>query len=289
MVYECVPNFSVSQNRELIDSLEDTVHNAGLPVLNVHSDPYYNRTVFTFLGTPDKVAKASFNMIACASARIDMKQHVGEHPRLGATDVCPWIALDDDWESQCVADLRNLARRVAEELNLCVYLYGKAALRHERRRLTDIRRGEFEAWYQGIGVDPRWQPDLGSVLPRSCGPVVLGVRPILIAINYVLDSNDLKVARRIAKRIRHPDCVQARGFRIGDTVHVSCNLLDYRVRKPRWVFDQVQDLARLEGTEVSATDLVGMLPAAALDEGDVEAMRIQSFSEQRLLDFWYRM
>ncbi len=286
MVYECIPNFSEGRNQELIAGLVDVIGAAGVPVRNIHADADYNRTVLTFLGSPDRIAEASFNTIALAADRIDMTRHSGEHPRLGATDVCPWVALDPNQEEQCIADLRALAVRVAHELDLCVYLYGKAALRPDRRRLADIRRGEFEAWYHGLGVDARWHPDLGSKVPRACGPVVLGVRSLMIAINYVLDSQDLGTAKAIARRIRQPDIVQARGFRIHENVHVSCNLLAYRVRNPRKVFDQVRHWARRSGTDVLLTEIVGLLPGDALAEGDVEAMRVTPFHERMLLDFW---
>ncbi len=285
-VYECIPNFSTGRDPQLITCLMEAVQQAGVPVLNVHSDPDYNRTVLTFMGVPDRVADASFRAIACAADRIDMTRHVGAHPRLGATDVCPWVALDAEQEAQCVTALRKLAARVADELDLCVYLYGKAALRPERRRLSDIRRGEFEVWYRDVVTDPRWCPDLGPRTPRVCGPVVLGVRPLLIAINYVLDAPDLATARHIARQVRRPDLVQARGFRIGDDVHVSCNLLDYHTVNPRQVFDRVQQLARRAGTEVRVTEIVGMVPSAALDLDDVRTMRVRSFSEHMVLDHW---
>ncbi len=286
MVYECIPNFSEGRDQQFIAGLADKIRAAGVPVLNIHADQDYNRTVMTFLGPPARIAEASFKAIAHAADRIDMTRHTGAHPRLGATDVCPWVALHRDQEAQCIADLQDLAVRVADELDLCVYLYGKAALRPARRRLSDIRRGEFEAWYHGLGMDPRWHPDMGSTVPRRCGPVVLGVRAILIAINFVLDSGDLYTARHIARRIRQLDVVQARGFRIQENVHVSCNLLDYHAMKPRRVFDQVQHLARLAGTDVQATEIVGLVPGDALAPGDVEAMRVAPFDERMLLDFW---
>lgn len=289
-MYECVPNFSEGTEARIITALVSAVETAGVAVCNRHSDPAYNRTVLTFLDTPQRVSQAAFNAIAAAAQHIDMRRHRGAHPRLGATDVCPLVALPGTAESQCIRDLHRLAQRVADELDLCVYVYGKAALRPERRLLSDIRRGEFEAWHSGIGRHPRWEPDWGRAVPRACGPVVLGVRPVLIAINFVLDTDALPVARHIARCIRSRAgglaAVQARGFAIQDRVHVSCNLLDYRVTGPRRVFCAIETLARKAGTAIRETEIVGLIPRAALADEDRERMKIRMLEETVFLDYW---
>ena len=290
VVYECVPNFSVGPRSPALALLQAAIREAGASVLDVHADPVYHRTVMTFMDNPPRVTQAAFNAIAVAARTVDMTRHRGAHPRLGATDVCPFIALQGTAEERCVADVRQLARRVARQLDLCVYLYGQAALRPPRRVLSDLRRGEFERWYAEIGRDPRWQPDFGPARPRKCGPVVLGVRPVLIAVNFVLDADALALARSLARRIRSRGgglpAVQARGFRIGDRAHVSCNLLDYRRTRPVQVFQAVQALARPAGVAVQATEIVGLMPRAAASASDLKAMKVAAWSEKRWIEYW---
>ena len=287
--YECVPNFSEGRNAQTVTALTAAVEAAGLAVLDRHVDPEYNRTVLTFAGPPPTLSEATFRLIEAATAAIDMTRHAGAHPRLGAVDVCPFIALDPDREEQCIRDVRTLAQRVAAELDLCVYLYGKAALTPARHRLVNIRRGEFEAWIGEVGHHSRWAPDFGVGKPKACGPVTLGVRDLMIAINYVLDSDDVGLARRIARRIRHPQgrsAIQARGFRIGNRAHVSCNLMDYRTASPIQVFRRIEELAQPLGAQVRETEIVGLVPRAAMSAEEAATMRVRSFHPGIFLDGW---
>ena len=284
---ECVPNFSAGRDRATVDMLCDTVAAAGVALLDIHVDADYNRCVLTFADTFERLAVAALGLVDAAARCIDMTKHAGAHPRLGAADVFPFVPLHDDDVQACIGDVRMLAQRIGEELGICVYLYGESALRPDRRRLANVRRGEFEAWHAGIGKDPRWEPDFGPARPSRGGPVVLGTRPVLIAINFVLAEPELALAHRIARAVRGRSGlagVQARGFAIGSQVHVSCNILDWRQTRPRRLFDRIDDLAAQAGNGVSFTEVVGLIPVKALAAGDVEAMRIVDWSDRSILE-----
>ncbi len=284
---ECVPNFSAGRDLAIVDLLCDTVSAAGVALLDIHVDAHYNRCVLTFADTFERLATAALGLVEAAARIIDMTKHSGAHPRLGAADVFPFVPLHDDDVQACIGDVRMLAQRMGEELGICVYLYGQSALRPDRCRLANVRRGEFEAWHAGIGKDPRWEPDFGPSRPSRGGPVVLGTRSVLIAINFVLAEPDEALARRIARAVRGGSGlpgIQARGFSIGSQVHVSCNILEWRQTRPRRLFDRINHLAVQAGNYVSFTEVVGLIPGAALAEGDVEAMRIVDWSDRSVLE-----
>ena len=289
-IYECVPNFSCSQADSVFPMLRQTAEAAGVQVLDVHSDHSYNRTVLTFLGSPAQTGHACLHLIDVAAQCIDMSVHRGVHPRLGATDVFPFVPMPGASESQCIEDVRMLAQTVARELNLCVYLYGAAALRPERRALASIRRGQFEGWFREIGHEPARDPDFGPATARCCGPVVLGVRKILIAINFILRDADMDLARSISRTIRSSGrglpALQARGFLIGGHAHVSCNILDYRITSPRKVFERIRLLCCEAGTAVQATEIVGMIPQAAMSATDRVEMQVQDWRDSQYLERW---
>lgn len=290
IIYECVPNFSCAAGHETFPLLAEAAGSADVQLLNVQSDPWYNRTVLTFLGSPAQARAACFALVRAATAGIDMHAHRGAHPRLGAVDVFPFVPLRGASVSQCVDDVRAMAADLAEDLDLCVYLYGKAALRPERRRLADIRRGEFERWFQEIGRNRDRAPDFGRPLPRSCGPVVLGVRDILIAINFKICGADMALARKVARSVRSVNgglpALQARAFLIGESPHVSCNILDYRRTLPRSAFEEILRRLRVGGADIEETELVGLIPRAALSREDIAAMRFASWEDSSYLDHW---
>ncbi len=284
-LYECVPNFSCVQEDRVFLRLRQAAEAAGVQVLDVHSDRGYNRTVLTFLGSPVQTSHACLHLIDIAVQGIDMSAHRGAHPRLGAADVVPFVPMPGASAAQCIADVRTLAQTVAQELDLCVYLYGQAALHPARRQLAQIRRGQFEGWLREIGHEPARAPDFGPAKARNCGPVVLGVRPILIAINFVLCDADMALARSIARTLRSTD-LQARGFLIDGHAHVSCNILDYRTTRPRSVFDRIRRLCRAAGSAVQETEIVGLIPQAALSAADRAAMRVKDWQDAKYLDLW---
>ena len=223
-------------------------------------DAHYNRCVLTFADKFEKLAAAALGLVETATSNIDMTKHSGAHPRLGAVDVFPFVPLHHDDIQACIEDVRMLAQRIGEELGICVYLYGQTALRPDRHRLSNIRRGEFEAWHAGIGKDPPLGTRLWPVPPEPWRTLWCWVRrPVLIAINFVLAEPDTALARRIARAVRGRSglpAIQARGFSIGSRVHVSCNILDWRQTGPRRLFDRIEDLAVQAGNGVFHTEVV---------------------------------
>jgi glutamate formiminotransferase / 5-formyltetrahydrofolate cyclo-ligase len=268
---ECVPNFSEGRRPELVQALVEAVESTdGVQLLDHSSDVDHNRSVLTFAGEAGPVAEAAARAVALAVERIDMTQHTGQHPRLGAVDVVPFVPIGDTSIDECIELARAFGRRIAEEHGLPVYLYAQAALRPERARLADIRRPQFEGLAQLIG-QPDHQPDFGP--PRvhpTAGATVVGARPFLIAYNINLDSDDVELAKRIARRVRESSGglprVQALGLYLDDLrcAQVSMNLLDHNVT-PLWlVWQTVGELAAAEGVEVRESELIGLCPLAAL-------------------------
>jgi glutamate formiminotransferase len=268
---ECVPNFSEGNRVEVMDAIQSAADAVdGARVLDRHADAVHNRMVLTIAGTPGPVAEAAFRAAARAAELIDLDRHRGVHPRIGATDVVPFVPLGATDMQVCVDMAVRVGRRLAAELDLPVYLYAEAARTPERRRLPDIRKGEYEGLKQQIGVDPLLAPDFGPARLGPAGATAVGARRPLIAYNVTLATEDLSVARAIARSIRESSgglpAVQARGFRTAapDVVQVSMNLLDTR-RTSMWlVFERIREEAAQRGVRVLQSELVGLAPAEAL-------------------------
>lgn len=268
---ECVPNFSEGQRPEVMDAIQDAAASArGAVVLDRHADATHNRMVLTIGGPPGPVAEAAFRAVRSAAQLIDLDQHRGVHPRIGAADVVPFVPLGSTPMDLCVDLARRVGRRIAVELDLPVYLYGEAAAQPARRRLPDLRRGEYEHLRSHIASDPSLAPEFGPSRIGPAGAVAVGARPPLIAYNITLATPNLEIARAIARAIRESSgglpTVQARGFLTADpnVVQVSMNLLDYRRTPLHVVFERVRAEAAEHGVEVRESELVGMLPAEAL-------------------------
>src|SRR2546429_2190754 len=201
---ECVPNFSEGRNAATIEALRAALTSVpGVRLLDVQGDASHNRSVFTFVAPPEAALEAALRAMRVATERIDLTKHTGEHPRMGATDVVPFIPLRDVTMDQCVALAHRLGERAAAELRIPIYLYAKAATRPERERLPDIRKGEFEGLRERIGTDPAAEPDFGPTrIHPTAGATAIGARPFLVAYNIYLDTTDVGVAKEIAKRIR---------------------------------------------------------------------------------------
>ena len=200
---ECVPNFSEGRNTDVIRDIVSNVARHGCRLLDVESDPSHNRSVVTFIGTPENVAAAAFTCARRASELINMEHHKGEHPRIGATDVIPFVPVQGVTMDECVAIARDVGRRIAEELGIPVYLYANAALRPDRVRLPDIRQGQYEGLKVSIETDPDRAPDFGPPkMHPTAGATAVGARPPLIAYNVNLDTGDIVKARTIAKALR---------------------------------------------------------------------------------------
>src|SRR6266511_4863013 len=201
---ECVPNFSEGRNAATIDALRTALTSVpGVRLLDVQADAAHNRSVFTFVAPPDASVEAALAAMRVATERIDLSRHTGEHPRMGATDVVPFVPVRDATMDDCVALARRLAERAAAELQIPIYLYAKAAARVERERLPDIRKGEFEGLRDRIGKDPAADPDFGPKrIHATAGCTAIGARPFLVAFNIYLDTQEIEVAKEIAKQIR---------------------------------------------------------------------------------------
>ena len=267
---ECVPNFSEGRNPETLDALRAAVTSVpGVKLLDVQADASHHRSVFTFVAPPEVAVEAAFRAMRVAVERIDLTTHRGEHPRMGATDVVPFVPVRDATLEDCVGLARRLAERAAAELEIPVYLYARAATRPERERLPDIRKGEFEGLRERIGRDAAAAPDYGP--PRihpTAGATAIGARPPLVAYNIYLDSSDVAIAREIAKRIRTSSgglpAVQASGFAVNAQAQVSMNLLDIDTTPPARVFAAVEAAARERGVGILRSEVVGLIPERAI-------------------------
>jgi glutamate formiminotransferase / 5-formyltetrahydrofolate cyclo-ligase len=270
---ECVPNFSEGRRPEVLDELAQAIAvSPQVRLLDRSSDRDHNRSVLTFAGPPADVAQAMEKAVEVAIARIDMSTHEGEHPRIGAVDVIPFVPLGDMTMEQTVDLARDFGRRIAERFELPVYLYARAAQRPEREVLADIRRPQYEGLKELIGR-PEHAPDFGpGRVHPTAGATVVGARPFLIAYNINLETRDVELARRIARRVRERSGgllrVQALGLYMADLecAQVSMNLLDHEVT-PLWlVWETVVSLAEAEGVEARESELIGLCPLAALTE-----------------------
>lgn len=268
---ECVPNFSEGRRTDVIDALADAVASTpGVLLLDRTSDRDHNRSVLTFAGHGDAVAAAAEAATAIAVERIDLRRHEGQHPRIGAVDVVPFVPLEGTTMAECVALAREFGARIAGRFDLPVYLYAEAATRPDRRVLSDIRRPQFEGLEALIGT-PAYEPDYGPAHRHaSAGATVVGARPFLIAYNINLDTDDLALAKHIASTIRERNGGLARVQALGlfledmDAVQVSMNLLDYTVT-PIWrVWEEVEKLAAEAGVDPLESELIGLAPLAAL-------------------------
>jgi len=285
---ECVPNFSEGRNAATIDALRTAL--ASVPtvrLLDVQADASHNRSVFTFVAPPDASVEAALRAMRVATERIDLTQHTGEHPRMGATDVVPFVPVRDVTMDQCVSLARRLGERAAAELRIPIYLYARAAVRPERERLPDIRKGEFEGLRERIGADPAVDPDFG---PRrihpTAGATAVGARPFLVAFNIYLDTPDVAIAKEIAKRIRTSSgglpAVQASGFEVGGQAQVSMNLLDIDTTPPAVVYGAVESEARGRGVAIVKSEVVGLVPERAILGAGAAALRLPDAADHLL-------
>jgi len=262
---ECVPNFSEGRDGAILGALHAAIVAVpGVKLLDVQSDASHNRSVFTFVAPPAAALESAFAAMRVATERIDLTKHTGEHPRMGATDVVPFVPVAGITMDECVALARQLGERVGKELAIPVFLYAKAAARAERERLPDIRKGEFEGLRDRV-LDPDFGPP--RVHPTA-GATAIGARPFLVAYNIYLATPDVQIAKDIAKKIRTSSgglpAVQASGFEVGGRAQVSMNLLDIDVTPPWVVFQAVQAAAKERGVLVKQSEIVGLVPERAI-------------------------
>lgn len=289
---ECVPNFSEGKRQEVVARILQQIQAVpGAWLLDHETDPNHNRAVVTFVATPEAAVEAAFQAISQAMQMIDLNHHKGEHPRMGATDVCPFIPLQNMSMEECVELAKKLGKRVGEELQIPVYLYESAATRPERKNLADVRNGEFEKLKEWIGTDPNKTPDFGpNHIHPTAGAIAIGARFWLVAYNVNLATTDIKLAKKIAKSIREKDggfpCVKALGFELSDRkmVQVSMNLTDYRKTSMKVVFDAIQKLANEAGVQVAESEIVGMLPSEPMENVVRETLKLTNFKANQIIE-----
>lgn len=291
-IVECVPNFSEGRRPEVIDAIVAAIASVqGIVLLDREMNADHNRAVITFLGEPDACYEAAFRGIKRAMELIDLTQHRGEHPRIGATDVCPFVPIANVTNEECIELAKKLARRVAEELRIPTYLYELAATRPERTDLAVIRKGEFEGLRDAIRTDPSRAPDFGpNELHPTAGATVVGVRFPLIAYNINLNTSDIEIARKIAKAIRFRDggfrYAKALGFEIREKncVQVSINMTNYTATPLYRVFEAVKREAERYGVTVRESEIVGLTPQQALVDAATWYLQLDSFSNDQILE-----
>lgn len=286
---ECIPNFSEGRRQEVIDAIVASITAiVGVTVLDTHADADHNRTVVTFAGEADAVAEAAFQAVRTAARLIDMNEHRGAHPRVGATDVLPFVPLRGATIDQCVALARAVGKRVGEELEIPVYLYEAAASRPDRVALPDVRRGEYEGLRDAITSDPQRAPDFGPARLGSAGATIVGARPPLIAYNVYLNSADVGLARRIAKAVRGSSGglrgVRALGLLVNDRAQVSMNLTDYRTTAIHRAVEMVAREAAAFGATIVESELVGLIPEDALLDAARFYLRLHTMHDEQLLE-----
>jgi glutamate formiminotransferase len=267
-IVECIPNISEGRRQDVLDAIVNAVVGVdGVRLLHRTSDHDHHRTVLTFAGAPEAVLEAAFAMIETASHLIDLEQHTGTHPRLGAVDVVPFVPIVGVTMADCVALAHALGRRVGEVLGLPVYLYEAAAQRPERRNLADVRRGEYEGLKRDIHT-PERLPDYGKPVVGKAGAVIIGARPPLIAFNAFLNTSDVRIAKAIARAIRASSGglvgVKALGMSVDGQAQVSMNLVDY-TRTPLYrALELLKREAAHFGASIARCELIGLIPQDAL-------------------------
>ncbi len=287
IIIESVPNFSEGRRPEIIAAIVQAIQAPGVLLLDQSSDWDHHRSVITVAGPPRAVLEGLLRAVRVASEQINLFEHDGVHPRLGATDVIPLIPIQNISLAQCAELAQTLGQRIGQELGLPVYLYEAAALRPERRNLADVRRGEFEQLQQAIHLPAR-TPDYGPAQVGKAGAVIVGARQFLIAYNVYLQSDDLLLAKRISKAIRASNggfpAIKALGLLVDGQAQVSINFTDYTQTPVHVIFDEINRLAQAAGVTVDRSELIGLLPQAALLQAAAHYLKLSDLTMQRLVE-----
>jgi glutamate formiminotransferase/formiminotetrahydrofolate cyclodeaminase len=286
---ECIPNFSEARRAEVVEKIVAAVKEVrGVHVLDRHSDLDHNRTVLTFVGPPAAVEEAAFQAIQTAAELINLDEHQGEHPRLGATDVVPFVPISGISMAECVEMARRLGERVGEELQIPVYLYEQAATRPERQNLENIRRGQYEALKEEIASNPAREPDFGPRRVGLAGATVIGARQPLIAYNVYLTTSDDSIAKKIAKTVRNSSgglrYVKGLGLLVEGQAQVSMNLTNFHGTPLPQVVEMIRREAQRYGVGVHHSELVGLIPQQALVEAARWYLQLDQFEPDQILE-----
>ena len=285
---ECIPNFSEGRNSQVLKALEQTAQGVpGVTLLDKHMDENHNRSVFTLLGNPENIGEAAFQMVKTATEKIDMRTHRGEHPRMGATDVLPFVPLTGTSMEECVDISHRVAQRVWEELGVPVILYEQSATAFHRRNLADVRRGEFEGMPEKL-LKEEWAPDFGErKIHPTAGVTAVGARMPLIAFNVNLDTDNVEIAKNIAKAIRgssggYRDC-KALGIMLHDRgiAQVSMNMVNCEGTPLYRAFEAIRFEAARYGVSIVGAELVGLTPAKALLDAAAYYLKLENYDPFR--------
>ena len=286
---ECIPNFSEARRPDVVDAILQAITAIpGVTLLDRHSDSDHNRTVVTFIGAPQAVEEAAFQGIRKAAELIDLNKHTGSHPRIGATDVVALVPIRDVSMADCVALARRLGQRVGQELKIPVYLYEEAAIRPERQNLENIRRGQYEGLKAEIKTNSERKPDYGPARLGPAGATVIGARHPLIAFNVYLDSDDVSIAKAIARNIRASSgglpCVKALGMLVEGRAQVSMNLANYRQTPIQQVMEAIRREAKKNKVKIHHSEVVGLIPQEALTDAAVACLQLEGFRMDQILE-----
>ncbi|HEX5838883.1 MAG TPA: glutamate formimidoyltransferase, partial [Anaerolineales bacterium] len=286
---ECIPNFSEARRPEVIDQIVAAIKSVeGARLLDCSSDMDHNRTVVTFAGPSFAVEEAAFRAIKTAAELIDLNNHQGEHPRIGATDVVPFVPLSDATMDECIAMARRLGERVGSELSIPVYLYEAAAARPERVNLENIRKGQYEGLKTEIESDPERAPDYGPAKLGTAGATVIGARNPLIAFNVYLTTSDVDIAKKIARAVRQSSggmrYVKGLGLLVEGRAQVSMNLTNFRETPVARVVEMIRREAQRYGVGIHHSELVGLIPQDALTDAAVWYMQLDQFDKEQILE-----
>jgi len=283
-IMECIPNISEGRRLDLVEEFANIVRAVpGVTLIDYSSDASHNRSVFTFLGDPDQVVEAAFRFAQHAVEKIDLRVHEGEHPRMGAVDVIPFVPIRDMDMAECVELSKKLGERLANELDLPVFLYEESASAPHRKNLAAIRKGQFEGMAAKV-LEDQWHPDFGgSRIHPSAGVVAVGARQPLIAFNINLDTSDVGIAKKIAKIIREKDggfrAVKALGVMLEERniAQVSINMCDYKQTPLYRVLEFVRFEAARYGVHVVGTEIIGLAPMMAFVDAADYYLQIEKF------------
>lgn len=286
---ECVPNFSEGKDQKIIQAIFEAAKTPGVKVFELESNPDHNRCLFTIIGEPEKVLTSAFAAIKKATELINMTKHHGEHPRIGATDVVPFVPVSGVTLVECVELSKKLGKKVADELKLPVYLYEASATRLGRVNLADVRKGEYEGLKEEIKTNSEKKPDFGPlVFHPTAGAIVIGARKYLIAFNVNLDTPDVEMAKAVAKRVREKDgglpAVKALGFFVDGAAQVSMNLCDFTKTNFDEAYCEVERVAKELGVGIKSSEIYGMVPLEALTEAIKTTFRAKSFKSEQILE-----
>lgn len=290
-IVQCVPNFSEGRNEDVVKEILNEIESVkGVKLLDYSMDKDHNRTVVTFIGGPEEVVEAAFKGVKKASEVIDMTKHNGGHPRMGATDVIPLIPISDVDMDECVEFSKTLGKKIGSELGISVYLYEKSASVKDRENLADVRRGQYEGMKDKLKKED-WKPDFGPTeLNAKSGVTAVGARMPLVAYNINLGTNNLNIAKKIAKVVRAKTggftYCKAIGMEIKerDIVQVSMNMVDYTKTSLFRVFDTVEREARRYGVNVTGSEVIGLVPMNALIDVADYYLRLEGFDNMQILE-----